>query len=583
MGYIGEHTAYHHGEMSLSSTIVGLAQNYIGSNNINLLLPKGQFGSRAMGGKDHASARYIFTALNKITRYIFREEDDHTLEYLEDDGQMVEPKYYVPIIPMCLINGCEGIGTGWSTSIPNYNPREIVDAILAKIEGREFRNLKPYYRGYNGLIEPKGDGFVSRGQIELCPEKCVLEILELPIGKWTSDYKKFVESMFDEKQTKYQIEEFSEYHTTENVHFRLEYTQDTYDRLISEYNTEDQLEKYFRLQGVIHTSNLVLFNDQLKLQRFESIVPILERFYEIRIEHYKKRKEYLKSRLVRDLTVLEEKIKFILAFNEDKIKIKKRKRMQICEDLQAFGLKKMSEIPKILSTKPGTKGSAIKYATAVGSEEQGPKIDDDDDNLGRVSKNDSDSKPKNPEDEKEERRKNFEQSLVDEYDYLVSMPLWSLSLERVEDLRSRIEACKKEIEELEKVSIYDMYRDDLEAFLKQLDKIEQKQKADIIAKDKKIKKAPNLDLMKKRNKKVNKKRDSSKSQSASPLPGKAKGKAKDDGNKQEAKKIKKIVDKKGEKSQVSQAPAQKSKMLPGDTEELFGIERYSEKELVDFK
>jgi len=109
--------------MSLVETIVGMAQNYVGSNNINLLMPNGQFGSRYKGGKDHASGRYIFTNLNKVTRFIFPEADDHTLTYIEDDGQMVEPQYYMPIIPMILVNGCQGIGTGWSTFIPNFNPR----------------------------------------------------------------------------------------------------------------------------------------------------------------------------------------------------------------------------------------------------------------------------------------------------------------------------------------------------------------------------------------------------------------------------------------------------------------------------
>lgn len=78
-------------------------------------MPLGQFGTRALGGKDAASSRYIFTKLNPITRMIFIEDDDHTLEYLIDDGDVVEPNYYVPIIPMVLVNGAEGIGSGWST------------------------------------------------------------------------------------------------------------------------------------------------------------------------------------------------------------------------------------------------------------------------------------------------------------------------------------------------------------------------------------------------------------------------------------------------------------------------------------
>jgi DNA topoisomerase-2 len=109
--------------MSLTMTIVNMAQSFVGSNNINLLMPNGQFGSRNQGGKDHASARYIFTNLSRVTRTIFVEADDHTLNYIEDDGQMVEPEFYMPVIPMVLVNGCEGIGSGWSTFIPNYDPR----------------------------------------------------------------------------------------------------------------------------------------------------------------------------------------------------------------------------------------------------------------------------------------------------------------------------------------------------------------------------------------------------------------------------------------------------------------------------
>ncbi|PPR98423.1 hypothetical protein GOBAR_AA22235 [Gossypium barbadense] len=125
-GYVSEHSAYHHGEQSLCSTIVGMAQDFVGSNNINLLRPGGQFGTRNQGGKDAASARYIFTNLTTITRYLFRKDDDGLLDYLNEDGQSIEPSWYVPVIPMVLVNGSEGIGTGWSSYIPNYNPRDIV-------------------------------------------------------------------------------------------------------------------------------------------------------------------------------------------------------------------------------------------------------------------------------------------------------------------------------------------------------------------------------------------------------------------------------------------------------------------------
>jgi DNA topoisomerase II len=120
---VAEHSAYHHGEVSLQTTIVTLAQNFVGSNNVNLLLPIGQFGTRNLGGKEAASARYIFTSLNPVTRLLFNEQDDPVLEFLEEEGQSIEPKFYLPILPLVLVNGAEGIGTGWATSIPQYNPR----------------------------------------------------------------------------------------------------------------------------------------------------------------------------------------------------------------------------------------------------------------------------------------------------------------------------------------------------------------------------------------------------------------------------------------------------------------------------
>jgi len=142
-GYVSEHSAYHHGETSLAGTIVGMAQTYVGSNNINLLYPSGQFGTRIMGGKDAASSRYIFTKLPALTRLIFPPADDGLLNYLQDDGQSIEPQFYVPILPMVLVNGADGIGTGWSSSVPNYNPREIVDNLRRMMGGEPTEPMTP--------------------------------------------------------------------------------------------------------------------------------------------------------------------------------------------------------------------------------------------------------------------------------------------------------------------------------------------------------------------------------------------------------------------------------------------------------
>jgi DNA topoisomerase-2 len=152
-GYVAENSAYLHGEVSLQSTIVNMAQNFVGANNINLLTPNGQFGTRLQGGKDAASARYIHTALAKLTRLLFHASDDKVLTYLDEEGISIEPEWYIPVIPTVLVNGAEGIGTGWSSSVPNYNPRDIVANLKRLAAGEELQPIHPWYRGFKVIVQ----------------------------------------------------------------------------------------------------------------------------------------------------------------------------------------------------------------------------------------------------------------------------------------------------------------------------------------------------------------------------------------------------------------------------------------------
>ena len=205
-GYVSEHSGYHHGEASLNGAIVGLAQNFVGSNNINLLVPNGQFGTRLQGGKDSASERYIFTLLSSITRQIFPQADDDILEYLNDDGLSVEPVFYAPIIPMILVNGSDGIGTGFSTKILSYNPIDIINWLKLTLSnqnelanGMKFRPILQRFQVEQSL-QIQNNKFLVRGCYHKVKDN-VVQITELPVGTWTNDYKEFIESMLADNKT----------------------------------------------------------------------------------------------------------------------------------------------------------------------------------------------------------------------------------------------------------------------------------------------------------------------------------------------------------------------------------------------
>lgn len=191
-GSVAEMSSYHHGEMSLMMTIINLAQNFVGSNNLNLLQPIGQFGTRLHGGKDSASPRYIFTMLSPLARLLFPPKDDHTLRFLYDDNQRVEPEWYIPIIPMVLINGAEGIGTGWSCKIPNFDVREIVNNIRRLMDGEEPLPMLPSYKNFKGTIEELAPNqYVINGEVAIL-NSTTIEISELPVRTWTQTYKEQV-------------------------------------------------------------------------------------------------------------------------------------------------------------------------------------------------------------------------------------------------------------------------------------------------------------------------------------------------------------------------------------------------------
>ena len=287
-GHVSGLTNYAYGESSLQQTIVALAQNFVGSNNINCLEPSGNFGSRRMGGGDAASARYIYTRLSPFARRIFHAADEPLLKYHEDDGRQIEPHNYVPVVPLLLLNGADGIGTGWSTSIPNYKPEDIVENLKRRMSGNskdDMLPMTPWFRDFKGTIEDMGgDRWKFSGIIRQSGDNEV-EITELPIRIWTQDFKDKLEDIIKAEKVPSFIKDYVEYNTMTDVHFIIK-MEDKHMKIA----LEKGLEETFKLTKTMATSNLVAFDSQGRIHKYDNVLDIMEEFYHIRLKFYEKRK-----------------------------------------------------------------------------------------------------------------------------------------------------------------------------------------------------------------------------------------------------------------------------------------------------
>ena len=310
--YVSEKTCYHHGEVSLADTIVRLANNYVGSNNVALLVPCGQFGTRLMGGKDASATRYIFTKLDPIARKIFDARDDPVLRYLEDDGTPIEPDFFVPVLPMVLINGTEGIGTGFSTFVPPYKPEDVRANVARCVRGEEMVPMAPYFNGFEGRVYATDDGaWVAEGVFANGV------ITELPPGRWTQDHKEFLDGLVESKV----ISAYENNSTTERVRFK-----------ITGYRGKDptvdlKLRKTFRL------SNVHLFHPVQGIKKYSSPLEIIRDFVEIRMECYQRRKAHIMAELRAKVDLNDNKARFIADVVSGSLVVFRRRRADLESDM----------------------------------------------------------------------------------------------------------------------------------------------------------------------------------------------------------------------------------------------------------
>ncbi|UKZ73768.1 hypothetical protein TrVFT333_001418 [Trichoderma virens FT-333] len=400
-GYVSGLTAYHHGEVSLQQTIIGLAQDFVGSNNINVLEPSGNFGSRLAGGSDAASPRYTFTRLSPFARSIFSSLDEPNLSHQYEDGKQIEPEIYAPILPMVLINGADGIGTGWSTSIPNYHPLEVVKNLKRRMgrleegddEEKPFETMTPWFRGWKGTPEAAGPDRYKFNGIAYQNEQNANEVVitELPIRVWTDDFKARLEKIISGVDGPSWIKDYKEFNDHKTVHFEIQVDEKHMGKVL-----EEGLLERFKLTKQVATSNLVAFDTRGRIRKYEKVEDILEEYYIYRLEMYLKRKNHWLSVYDADHRKLKNQARFIQEIIDGDLIVGKKKKAILVKELRD---RKYEAFPR-----------------------------------------------------------------ARDFDYLLSMPIWSLTAERLEKLKDAIRRKKAEYDELEAKSDKDLWCEDLTAF-----------------------------------------------------------------------------------------------------------------------
>lgn len=317
---VTEETNYHHGDQSIGKAITMMCMDYAGSNNMPLFEGKGQLGSR----KDNkiAAARYVFCRSSWWLNLVFRKEDDPILEYLIDDGKQIEPKYFLPIIPMVLVNGCIGLATGWSTCIPSYNPLDIVAWIRERFfDGSPKTELIPWYRDYKGTITVEGDHFYSRGIMEYDGKGNII-ISELPIMVTFEKYKEFLDELCDSKI----IRDFDTRCSGNQPGFFLKgvKTELTYEDL--------------NLVNKISFKNMTILDENYRPIKFVGPYDLLEFYFQRRLRGYEERKKYYLEKLYQDLKDQELKIRFLELVLSGKLIVVNRKLSELKLDLARLEL-----------------------------------------------------------------------------------------------------------------------------------------------------------------------------------------------------------------------------------------------------
>jgi len=375
-GVVADQAYYHHGNSSLENAIITMAQKF--KNNAPLLLEEGQFGS--LRSPQAAAPRYIGTKLSENFKLLYK--DFELLEYKEEEGELIEPKFFLPIVPTVLINGSSGIAVGFASNILNRDVKSIIEACQKLLLGKKITEVKPeldsFYGDFIQDIENNKKWYI-RGKFTRANTTTV-KISELPPSMTYEKYEEILDKLVDDKV----IVSYDD-NCKDNVDYTIKFTRSDLEKL-----DDEKLMKLLKLEES-STEIYSTLDEFGKLKIFERSVEIIEYFVNFRLTYYHKRKQFLLDKLNKELKILSNRGRFIKAIIDEKLKVNNVSKSKIIEGIELLKLEKID----------------------------------------------------------------------DSYDYLLRMPIYSLTKEMYEKLKEDFVSKKEEIKKMEETDPKDMYIDDL--------------------------------------------------------------------------------------------------------------------------
>jgi DNA topoisomerase-2 len=383
-GRIAADAHYHHGDASLNAAIIGMAQDF--KNSMPLLDGIGQFGS--LRSPEPGAARYISTKLNGNFRLIYK--DFELLEKQEEEGNEIEPRFFLPIIPTVLLNGSSGIAVGFATNILNRNPIDLIDACLKSIEGKKFEEPLPWWKDFSGYVQKvEGTNSYLISGLYNVDNTTTVSISELPPSM---TYQKF-EALLNSLQEKGHIQFYDDNCTKKEINYTIKFQR----AVLAEKIKKEILENMLKINES-ETENLTCLDENGKLIIFNNVTELINYFVKFRLSFYDKRKSYLLNKLSEQNQYLSNRAKFIKMIIDEKLKMSNRPKQDVFIDLENF------KFDKIESS----------------------------------------------------------------YDYLLSMPIHSLTKEKYEDLLKQVSENESETKRISSIKPIDMYKTDLKDLRKKL-------------------------------------------------------------------------------------------------------------------